>query len=164
MYNSRQVFISELEGVNEIELTVDVRKEMNLMRMCDYENLVKFIGAVVKGTCGLVFEYVEKGSFADVIHSDVKIDDDIRFSLLHDVSLGLHYLHNKTEIAVHGMMNTSNCLVTSRWVGKVAGFGARTVREMESDATYHLHRLTLHMRKRIPLAHRLSRTLSGITK
>ena len=41
---------------------------------------------------------------------------------------GMHFLHNSTQLGVHGNLRTSNCLVTSRWQLQITDFGLRELR------------------------------------
>ncbi|WAR26490.1 ANPRA-like protein, partial [Mya arenaria] len=49
---------------------------------------------------------------------------------------GMKYLHN-SEISVHGQLRSSNCVVDSRFLLKIKGFGPKCFQELE----YKTHRL-----------------------
>lgn len=45
---------------------------------------------------------------------------------------GMHYLHS-TDIRSHGNLKSSNCVVDSRFVLKIADFGLHSLRKANSD-------------------------------
>jgi len=55
-------------------------------------------------------------------NEEVKLDNMFIASLVSDILHGLQYLHD-SPLRFHGNLKTSNCLVDSRWVVKVADFG-----------------------------------------
>ncbi len=48
-------------------------------------------------------------------------------SLISDLARGMEYLHNTAGVA-HGNLRSSNCLVDTRWVLQISGFGLRRLR------------------------------------
>ncbi|VDM73558.1 unnamed protein product, partial [Strongylus vulgaris] len=66
----------------------------------------------------IVTEYCPKGSLEDILENDqIKLDNMMKYSLLHDLVKGLYFLHN-SEIRSHGRLKSSNCVVDSRFVLK----------------------------------------------
>ena len=64
-------------------------------------------------------EFCSKGALFDLLNNpDVKLDLMFIGSLIMDLVSGMHFLHNSTQLAVHGNLRTSNCLVT-RYVIKM---------------------------------------------
>ena len=51
----------------------------------------------------------------------------------------MHYIHN-SPIEVHGRLSSSTCVIDSRFVLKITGFGLQTITELiaETDSMYHL--------------------------
>ena len=131
MHQSKKVFVSLVPATGEkIDLTLPIRKEMNLLNhFCQHENIVKFIGGVISGNlCGLVFEYMDKGSFEDLVDSNLMMDWDIRSALLYDIAMGMDYLHARSDLDFHGELSMKNCLINTRWIGKVSHFGGKHFR------------------------------------
>ena len=52
---------------------------------------------------------------------------------------GMHYIHG-SSIGVHGRLSSSTCVIDSRFVLKVTGFGLQTISAFieETDGIYHL--------------------------
>ena len=58
----------------------------------------------------------------------VHMDETFIASIVMDIIRGMTYLHKNSSIGVHGNLKSSNCLVTSRWVVKLSGFGLPNIR------------------------------------
>ncbi|GIY74408.1 resact receptor [Caerostris extrusa] len=94
------------------------------MRDLRHDNLNSFIGACVDppNIC-IVTEYCAKGSLKDILENeDVKLDNMFNASLIGDIVRGMTYLH-ESQLRSHGNLKSTNCLVDSRWVVKIADFG-----------------------------------------
>lgn len=129
------------------------------MKDIHHEHLVKFYGACVDppNAC-ILTEYCPKGSLQDILENEqIKLDWMFKISLMHDIvrvngfdsdanwwmhfkngflllSLlqGMHYLHS-TDIRSHGNLKSSNCVVDSRFVLKIADFGLHSLRKSNND-------------------------------
>ena len=113
-----------------VQLARDIMKEMKLMREIRHTNVNNFIGAMVdQDNIKLVTEFCSKGALFDLLNNpDVKLDLMFVASLISDLVNGMHFLHNSTQLGVHGNLRTSNCLVTSRWQLQITDFGLRELR------------------------------------
>ncbi|GFY60706.1 atrial natriuretic peptide receptor 1 [Trichonephila inaurata madagascariensis] len=71
-------------------------------------------------------------------NEEIKLDWMFRFSLMHDVVKGMAYLHS-SEIRSHGNLKSTNCVVDSRFVLKIADFGLHSIRiydENDNEDSY----------------------------
>ncbi|GBM93806.1 Receptor-type guanylate cyclase Gyc76C [Araneus ventricosus] len=94
------------------------------MKDLRHDNLNPFTGACVDppNIC-IVTEYCAKGSLKDVLENeDVKLDNMFNASIIGDIVRGMTYLHD-SQLRSHGNLKSTNCLVDSRWVVKIADFG-----------------------------------------
>lgn len=64
----------------------------------------------------------------DILENEqIKLDRVFRGSLIHDIVRGMVYLH-ASEVKSHGNLKSSNCVVDSRFVLKIADFGLHELR------------------------------------
>ena len=95
-------------------ITREIMKEMKLMREIRHPNVNNFIGAMVDiDNIKIVTEFCSKECLEDLLKNpDVKLNMMFIASLISDLVQGMHFLHNSTQLGVHGNLRTSNCLVT----------------------------------------------------
>ncbi|XP_024220627.1 guanylate cyclase 32E [Bombus impatiens] len=131
VYKGR-IFAVKKVRKKSIEITREMKKELKVMRDLRHDNLNAFIGACTDppNIC-IVVEYCARGSLKDILENeDMKLDNMFMASLVGDIIRGMIYLH-ESVIKFHGSLSTSNCLVDSRWVVKLADFG---LHEFKKDA------------------------------
>ncbi|XP_017767017.1 PREDICTED: guanylate cyclase 32E-like [Eufriesea mexicana] len=131
VYKGR-IFAVKKVRKKSIEITREMKKELKVMRDLRHDNLNAFIGACTDppNIC-IVVEYCARGSLKDILENeDMKLDNMFMASLVGDIIRGMIYLH-ESVIKYHGSLSTSNCLVDSRWVVKLADFG---LHEFKKDA------------------------------
>ncbi|XP_015172076.1 PREDICTED: guanylate cyclase 32E isoform X2 [Polistes dominula] len=131
VYKGRIFAIKKIRK-KSIEITREMKKELKIMRDLRHDNLNAFIGACTDppNIC-IVVDYCARGSLKDILENeDIKLDNMFMASLVGDIIRGMIYLH-ESVIKYHGSLSTSNCLVDSRWVVKLADFG---LHEFKRDA------------------------------
>ncbi|XP_014662991.1 PREDICTED: atrial natriuretic peptide receptor 1-like [Priapulus caudatus] len=79
----------------------------------------------------------------DILENEqIKLDWVFRYSLMHDIVKGMHFLHS-SEIRSHGNLKSSNCVVDSRFVLKITDFGLYSMRyndDEEEEDNYRFYR------------------------
>ncbi|KAL5020191.1 hypothetical protein ScPMuIL_003083 [Solemya velum] len=115
-------------------LSVDkhTMKELKQMRDVTSGHLTKFYGLCPDepNICELI-EYCTRGSLQDILSNDaINLDRDFKISLVHDILQGMIYIHNG-NIKLHGRLNSSNCVIDSRFALKVTDFGLLSLRRQE---------------------------------
>uniref|UniRef100_A0AAQ6IHV8 Guanylate cyclase n=1 Tax=Anabas testudineus TaxID=64144 RepID=A0AAQ6IHV8_ANATE len=126
------VILKELKHTDG-DFTEDQRIELNTLLRIDYYNLTKFYGTVKfeYGVFG-VFELCQRGSLRYILNDRISYPDDtfmdmeFKISVMYDIAKGMSYLHS-SNIAVHGRLKSTNCVVDNRMVVKITDFGWHTI-------------------------------------
>nr|XP_055031655.1 guanylyl cyclase C isoform X1 [Misgurnus anguillicaudatus] len=137
-YDKKIVILNELKYTDG-SFTEEQRRELNALLKIDYYNLTKFYGTVkfdheVFG----VFEYGERASLRHVLNDKISYPDETfmdwqyKISVMYDIAKGMSYLHT-SNIAVHGRLKSTNCVVDNRMVVKIADFGFNTILSPSKD-------------------------------
>ncbi|XP_046686869.1 atrial natriuretic peptide receptor 1 isoform X2 [Homalodisca vitripennis] len=134
-YKGNKVAIKSVKKAR-IELSRPLLLELKRMKDLHHDHLVRFYGACIdQPDCFLLTEYCPKGSLQDILENDqFKLDWMFRYSLMHDIVKGMSYLH-ASEIKSHGSLKSSNCVVDSRFVLKIADFGLRSLRHGDDSCS-----------------------------
>ncbi|KAF9291170.1 hypothetical protein BGZ68_004875 [Mortierella alpina] len=122
-WRSMPVYIKKI-GSKKVAVNSDLRKEIFNMRELRHPKLVEFIGVctAAPNIC-IVTEYVPKGTLASVLaNMDHKFTWLFKFSFMQDLCRGMEFLH-MSKIGFHGRLTSMNCLISSRWELKIAGYG-----------------------------------------
>lgn len=132
-YKGNKVAVKSIRK-SRIELTRPLLLELKRMKDLHHDHLVRFYGACIDPPdCSLLTEYCPKGSLQDILENEqFKLDWMFRYSLMHDIVKGMCYLHS-SEIKSHGSLKSSNCVVDSRFVLKIADFGLRSLRVSDDE-------------------------------
>ncbi|GFY76109.1 atrial natriuretic peptide receptor 1 [Trichonephila inaurata madagascariensis] len=134
-YKGNIVAVKKVYKQKKIELTRSILFELKKIREAQHQNIANFIGACIDApNVAILTEYCPKGSLQDVLKNEsLDLDWMFRYSLINDIVKGLSYLHNG-EMATHGRLRSSNCLVDSHFVVKLTDFGLPSFRHAESLA------------------------------
>ncbi|KAK0169145.1 hypothetical protein PV327_002891 [Microctonus hyperodae] len=129
IYKNSKVAIKPIPR-NKVETSRPLLLELKRMKDLQHDHLVRFYGACVDPPhCCFLTEYCPKGSLQDILENEqIKLDRVFRGSLIHDIVRGMAYLH-ASEVKSHGNLKSSNCVVDSRFVLKIADFGLHLLRK-----------------------------------
>ena len=85
------------------------------MKSLYHDNLCRFIGLCLDGPQLMsIWRFCARGSLKDVIaKSSIQMDWFFKFSLIKDISEGLHFIHSL--FGAHGWISSGTCLVDERW-------------------------------------------------
>ncbi|KAG0246437.1 hypothetical protein BGX31_002091 [Mortierella sp. GBA43] len=132
-WRSMAVYIKKI-GSKKVAVTCELRKEVFNMRELRHPKLVEFIGVCITppNIC-IVTEYLPKGTLASVLaNSDHKFTWLFKFSFMQDLCRGMEFLH-MSKIGFHGRLTSANCLISSRWELKIAGYGLDALYKSQLD-------------------------------
>lgn len=101
-------------------------REAQVLTQCKHPNILSMQGLCSDGfSCSLVLELMDRGSLFDLIRVRSPMPDDALAYAVHQILLGLAYLHHEVHI-LHRDLKPSNILVNSLGEVKLADFGEST--------------------------------------
>ena len=118
-------------GEGAAKLKDDFLRECQLWSTLHHPNVVLFLGIYYPFTdeSGLPIMLLEKmhESVTSLIEKHDNIPLLVKLSILHDVSLGLRYLHGHNPVVIHRDLSPNNILVTSHLEAKITDLGVAKV-------------------------------------
>jgi serine/threonine protein kinase len=115
--------IDDVMNVASIDRFMD---ECRLLSQLDHPNVVQFVGVYFhegERVPILVMELLPTNLNACIRQYGI-LPKDICYSILHDVALGLHYLHSQSPPIMHRDIDACNILLTSNMSAKICDFGS----------------------------------------
>ena len=143
---TKQIHSVLVEGVEQVEMQRIIESFMRECRQCSrlrHPNVIQFLGVYYPtgedGTNRMQLPVMVMEMMADSLTSFVKkhekIPVHIKYSIVHDVSLGLCYLHNHDPPIVHRDLSPNNVLLTAHHVAKISDLGVAKVIKANSRKT-----------------------------
>ena len=143
---AKQIHSILVEGVGQVEMQRTIESFMKECRQCSrlrHPNVIQFLGVYFPtGEVGakrmrlpvMVMEMMAD-SLTLFVEKHEKIPVHIKYSIVHDVSLGLCYLHNHDPPIVHRDLSPNNILLTAHHVAKISDLGVAKVIKADSRKT-----------------------------
>ena len=100
-------------------------KECHLLSNLRHPYIVQFLGVYIEKASSspvIVMEYLPT-SLAACVQTKPNIPRYLQISMLHNVALGLAYLHGHSPPIIHRDLTANNVLLTSNMVAKIADLG-----------------------------------------
>ena len=135
-----------IEDVGETESRRTIESFLRECRQCSmlrHPNVIQFLGVYYPTGAGgantmrvpvMVMEMMAD-SLTSFVDKHEKIPVHIKYSIVHDVSLGLCYLHNHDPPIVHRDLSPNNVLLTAHYVAKISDLGVAKVIKADSRKT-----------------------------
>ena len=135
-----------IENVGETEMRLTIESFLQECRQCSvlrHPNVIQFLGVYYpSGAVGadrmrlpvMVMEMMAD-SLTSFVGKHEKIPVHIKYSIVHDMSLGLCYLHNHDPPIVHRDLSPNNVLLTAHHVAKISDLGVAKVIKADSTKT-----------------------------
>ena len=104
-------------------------EECNLLSQTRHPNIVQFLGVCFEEGSQfpiLVMEFLPTNLTSCLERYGI-LPDEINFSILHDVSLGLVYLHGQTPVIVHRDLSANNVLLSTNMTAKISDLGVARI-------------------------------------
>ena len=135
-----------IEGVSETERRETIESFLRECFVCStlhHPNIVQFMGVYYREDNSnvsrirlpaMIMEMMADSLTSFVVKHE-KIPIHIKYSISHDVSLGLNYLHNHDPPIVHRDLSPNNVLLTAHHVAKISDLGVAKVIKADSRRT-----------------------------
>ena len=135
-----------IEDVGETERRLTIESFLRECRQCSmlrHPNVIQFLGVYYPTGEGganmmrlpvMVMEMMAD-SLTSFVDKHEKIPVHIKYSIVHDVSLGLCYLHYHDPPIVHRDLSPNNVLLTTHHVAKISDLGVAKVIKADSRKT-----------------------------
>ncbi|XP_069617102.1 receptor-interacting serine/threonine-protein kinase 3 isoform X2 [Ranitomeya imitator] len=111
---------NELQGIKEL------RSEAEKMASASASPYVIRLFGIMEGhslELGIVMEYMEYGSLCTLMETVRPIPWTLKFRIIHEVTLGMNWLHNLTPPLLHLDLKTKNVLLNEGLHIKITDFG-----------------------------------------
>ena len=144
---AKEIHSTLLKGMGKAEMHQTIESFLRECHQCStlrHPNIVQFLGIYYPPEAGrdnrrMRLPVIVMEMMADSLTSFVdkyeKIPIQIKFSIVHDVSLGLCYLHNHHPPIVHHDLSPNNVLLTTHHVAKISDLGVAKVMQADSRMT-----------------------------
>ena len=104
-------------------------EECRLLAQLRHPNIVQFIGVYFEEGSHvpiLVMEFLST-TLARCINTYGVLPEEVSYSILHDVALGLYHLHSQTPPIVHRDLSANNVLLASNMTAKISDLGVARI-------------------------------------
>ena len=104
-------------------------EECRLLSQVRHPNIVQFLGVHFQHGVRvpiLVMEFLPT-NLASCIEKYGILPKEVNYSILHDVALGLCYLHSQTPPIIHRDLSSNNVLLTANMTGKISDLGVARI-------------------------------------
>ena len=126
------IFINEASDLEFQWFKKSFLRECEQSSQLRHPNVVRFFGIYWPSGArapSLVMERLH-GSLTSLLEQNPAIPMGTKLSIVHDVALGLRYLHTRTPIIIHRDLSSNNVLISKGMEGKIGDLG--TVRLVDS--------------------------------
>jgi len=119
-------------------------KECYHCSVIDHPNIVKFMGVYYESGAwqrtsqqlpAMVMELMETSLSTFIQRNAKKVAMNDKKSILHDVSLGLCYLHSRKPSVIHRDLSSNNVMLTSQLIAKIGDLGVAKVLYTDNQQT-----------------------------
>ncbi|XP_072459723.1 receptor-interacting serine/threonine-protein kinase 2 isoform X2 [Notamacropus eugenii] len=131
-----QVAVKQLHfqsPLQESEIS-DILKEAKILHKARFSYILPILGICYEPEfLGIITEYMSNGSLNELLHRKNDYPNlawALRFRILHEIALGVNYLHNMNPPLLHHDLKTQNILLDNEFHVKIADFGLSKWRQM----------------------------------
>ena len=109
-------------------------EECRILSQVRHPNVVQFLGVYYQRGARvpiLVMELLPTNLSSEIKDKGI-LPKELSYSILHDVALGLHYLHTKTPPIIHRDLSANNVLLTANMMAKISDLGMARIVNLNS--------------------------------
>jgi len=137
-YKGESVAIGELRIANFSDTDLkETKHEINVLKQLRHENIVQFVGVSTnaKHLC-IITELCENGDLFDYMRKVSRPTFTQQIMFMHDIALGITYLHTRRPSIIHRDLKSMNILISSDLRAKINDFGLARIRP-KANASMH---------------------------
>ena len=115
-------------------------EECRLLAQMRHPNIVQFIGVYFEEGSRvpiLVMEFLPT-TLARCIDTYGVLPEEVRYSILHDVALGLYHLHSQTPPIIHRDLSANNVLLATNMTAKISDLGVARILNLTPQQMSHM--------------------------
>ena len=115
-------------------------EECRILSQVRHPNIVQFLGVYFQqGVLApfLVMEFLPTNLTSNIEQHGI-LSEDISYSILHDVALGLCYLHSQTPPIIHRDLSSNNVLLTPNMTAKISDLGVARILNLTPLQVTHM--------------------------
>ncbi len=133
LWRHQLVCVKEIKGDKR-----SVHKELKVLTKCIHPRIVQFLGFHKNF---MIFEYMKGGDLRNYITKNKNnLSRMKRISMMRDITIGLHYLHNRTPCGIfHRDLKPDNILLSEHGEIKIADFDVSKLVNSKDTTKYKGH-------------------------
>ncbi|KAM3919261.1 receptor-interacting serine/threonine-protein kinase 3-like [Leptodactylus fuscus] len=127
-------------GSNLKKIMKDLKRERDVMQKASNPYVLRLLGVYEKPDenlieYGLVMEYMPYGSLRSLFDDISDVPWALRFQILHQVSIGMNYLHNLDPPIIHRDLKPCNVLLSKHLDVQITDFGLSKIVKSTTSVT-----------------------------
>ena len=143
-YAAKEIHSIYLEGSNLRERSMIIESFMHEIRLCNsisHPNIVQYQGIFyehVQSDVPVMLMELMDNSLTSYMQGQPYISSITKMSILHDISLGLYYLHSQKPPIIHRDLSPNNIMIKSylpQPVAKISDLGVAKIVKADSHST-----------------------------
>lgn len=139
-YAGKQLHLELLKDAADTErgkMLSQFANECSMLHQASHPNIVQFIGVYIEENSQLPYLVMElmNTPLACQLKDNAKLETATSYSILSDVALGLHFLHQHTPAIIHRDLSANNVLLSSNMQAKISDLGVAKIVKFSSTQT-----------------------------